>query len=333
MKILRHISATAAILSLASGMASAAPQAPGSLAMKASLDSAVMEMGRQTTLHLEVVGNLPDSVRLELPDSIWQEVEVSHVGPQRFTDLGNGRRQMLSDITIQSFDSGVYTLPPVLCIVGEDTFISNRPVLKVLPCNVDTLKTIHDYADVLSPKRQLTDYVPDWFAYYGWWILLILAALGFGIYYWMRSRKGKPVIAKPVKVEPPYEVAKRQLEELRAEGLCERGQEKLYYTRLTDILRIYLRQRFGINAMEMTSTQIRHAIRHNEATRMSEKLIDRILEMADFVKFAKVRPLPDDNVMAMNSAMKFVDDTRPVETPSEEAAPDAGPNSDSTPNS
>ncbi|MFG6423747.1 MAG: hypothetical protein K1V71_05015, partial [Paramuribaculum sp.] len=47
------------------------------------------------------------------------------------------------------------------------------------------------------------------------------------------------------------------------------------------------------------------------------------LEMADFVKFAKVRPLPDDNIAAMNQAVKFIDDTRPApepETPAENVA-------------
>jgi hypothetical protein len=35
--------------------------------------------------------------------------------------------------------------------------------------------------------------------------------------------------------------------------------------------------------------------------------------MADFVKFAKVRPMPDDNQKAYNGAVKFIEDTKPVE--------------------
>ena len=35
--------------------------------------------------------------------------------------------------------------------------------------------------------------------------------------------------------------------------------------------------------------------------------------MADFVKFAKMRPLPDDNEMAMRRAVNFVDETKPEE--------------------
>lgn len=286
------------------------------VAVKASLDSANLVMGRQTTLHLEVVGPIGEDGALLLPDSIWDDVEIHATGDPVYNDLGNGRRQMLRDIIIQSFDSGVYTLPPVLYIDGSDTFISNRPVLKVLPVPVDTMKTVHDFADVVNPKRQILDYVPDWMADYGLWILIALAAIAAGIFVWLRYKKKGTLLPVAVKKEePPYDMAIRQLDELKNEGLCERGEEKQYYTRLIDILRVYLQRRFGINAMEMTTTQIRHALRHNEATRMSEQQLSKVLEMADFVKFAKVRPLPDDNVAAMRSAERFVEDTKPAPEP------------------
>ena len=40
-----------------------------------------------------------------------------------------------------------------------------------------------------------------------------------------------------------------------------------------------------------------------------------VLSMADFVKFAKVRPLPDDNVRAMTRALDFVEETKPAPEP------------------
>ena len=39
----------------------------------------------------------------------------------------------------------------------------------------------------------------------------------------------------------------------------------------------------------------------------------QILEITDFVKFAKVRPLPEDNIKAFNWASQFVEDTKPVD--------------------
>ena len=68
----------------------------------------------------------------------------------------------------------------------------------------------------------------------------------------------------------------------------------------------------------MTSTQILSTLEHNEQTRLPRRFMSRVLEIADFVKFAKVRPLPDDNVQAFNSAMQFVEETKPQPEPEEE---------------
>lgn len=317
--LLSVIGAAAIISGAASSQASAAPT---DITVKASLDSATLEMGRRTALHVEVFGTIDvadsaaTAVELVIPDSLRSSIEVSGITDAEVTDLGNGRARFLRDIIIQGFDSGVYTLPPVLYITPDSAFPSNETVLKVYPVAVDSLKTINDYADVVSPRRQLLDYLPDWMARYWWWILIALVVIAAGVYIYIRKRRGGSIIpAAPVKKENPVEAALRQLGELREEKLCQRGEEKQYYTRLTDILRVYLHDRFGINAMEMTSTQIRHALRHNDETRTSTDLMGRILEMADFVKFAKVRPLPDDNVAAMNQAVRFIDDTKPAPEP------------------
>ena len=72
----------------------------------------------------------------------------------------------------------------------------------------------------------------------------------------------------------------------------------MYFTELTDILRLYLYRRFGINAAEMTSRQILASLKKNKDTQDKRVYFRQILDMADFVKFAKVRPLPEDNVKA-----------------------------------
>ncbi|MDE5634813.1 MAG: cell wall anchor protein, partial [Muribaculaceae bacterium] len=99
--------------------------------------------------------------------------------------------------------------------------------------------------------------------------------------------------------------------------LCERGEERAYYTELTDILREYIDKRFNINAMEMTSRQILDRLNANPETRPSEKLMRQILEVADFVKFAKMRPMPDDNTKSFRNAIEFVENTKPLPEPEE----------------
>ena len=245
-------------------------------------------------------------------DTLCDKVEILKALEADTSDIHNGRIQIDQQLLLQSFDSGTYVLNPIRYVQGNETIASNRLVLKVMPVPVDTLTTIHDYADVQDVDRRFVDYLPDFLVDYGLWILALIIVLGAGYYLYRRlSRKGVETKEKVI-VIPPYELAIQELDSLRSDKLCEQGREREFYTRLTDILRQYLQGRFGINAMEMTSTQIRHMLQTNEETRLSKRNMDQVLETADFVKFAKVRPLPEDNTRSFNSAIQFVEDTKPL---------------------
>ena len=306
------ISLIIAIAGLAvSDRAAAAP-----VSVKASLDSAYILMGKQTVLNLEIVQDRGTQGAFinNNGDTLTREAEVIRAVKPDTTDLGNNREEIKRELVIQSFDSGLYTIPPFVYVAGKDTFTSNALALKVIPVPVDSMATIHDYAGVVKPNTRIWDYLPDFIVDY-WWIFIIVLLCAAGIFVWMRYIKGKkaiPLVPKKKPV-PPYELAMQQLNRLKSEKLCENGHEKEYYTRLTEILRIYLDKRFGINAMEMTSTQIMHHLQSNDDTKTSAPVMKQILEMADFVKFAKVRPLPDDNQKAFNNAVTFVENTKPVE--------------------
>lgn len=283
------------------------------VSVKTSLDSAYILMGKQTTMHIEIIQGQNVSGRLlNATDTLTKEVEVIKVLPADTIDLGSNRNQILQDVIIQSFDSGLYSLPPMAYIVGRDTFYSNALALKVLPVSVDSLQTIHDYQGVVDPNTRFYDYLPDFITEY-WWIYLIIIIITTAIFvYFKYIKKGKIILVPKKKEIPPYEFAIQQLTKLREEHLCERGHEKEYYTRLTDILRVYLEKQFGINAMEMTTTQIISVLENNDDTKSQNKYMRQVLEIADFVKFAKVRPIPDDNVKSFQSAMQFVEETRPI---------------------
>lgn len=291
------------------------------VSITASLDSAYILMGKQTALRLEIVQDrgTQGAFLNHNGDTLTREIEVIRASKPDTTDLGSNREEIKRELIIQSFDSGLYTIPPFVYVAGKDTFTSNALALKVMPVDVDSMATINDYAGVVKPHTRIWDYLPDFIVDY-WWIFLIVLLIAAGVFVWLRYIKGKkaiPLVPKKKPV-PPYELAMQELNRLKSEKLCENGHEKEYYTRLTEILRVYLDKRFGINAMEMTSTQIMQQIRSNDDTKTSAPVMKQILEMADFVKFAKVRPLPDDNQKAFANAVTFVENTKPVEQPAAE---------------
>ena len=99
------------------------------------------------------------------------------------------------------------------------------------------------------------------------------------------------------------------IEKLKEDRLPASEDQKTYYTKLTETLRQYIKDRFGFNAMEMTSAEI---ISHLQATG-DQKMIDELRELfatADLVKFAKYSTLINENDANLLNAVHFIDETK-----------------------
>ncbi len=290
--------------------------------VKARLDSVSILMGHMTTMRVQVVQdeNVHGTFPLLAPNErgyagvCGDSVELRTSIQRDTTRLGSGRMQIDWQIPVQAFDSGAYRLPELMYVAGRDTVYSNRVSLKVVPVKATAEDKISPLADPADPHgKSFWDWVPDWLADF-WWIGLI--AVMAALICFEEALRRKPGVKLPTiiskKPVDPWDEALDELNELKERKLWEQGQEKEYFTRLTDILRVYLQKRFGINAMEMTSRQIMQTLASDADLRDKRVLVRQILDMADFVKFAKVRPLPDDNIAAWNNAVSFIKDTVPA---------------------
>lgn len=302
----RH-SVMAAVLMLAT----VATAWSGNVTFKAKLDSVTLLMGKTTTLHLEITQdkNARGFFPGEQLDTLNAMVEIAERPQADTIDLDNNRIQINRDLIIQSFDSGMWVIKPIPYVVNGDTAYSNQLTLKVLPVDVSKMKDINDIKPVEDVPFNLLDWLPD---YWWLWLLgLLLIAAGAWAYFKYFKKGINPL--KPVKKRlPPYEEAMQNLQHLKAAQLWQQGQEKEYFTGLTDILRVYIDRRFDINAVEMTSSQIIDTLKKNDETRAVNEQLEMILEIADIVKFANARPLADDNEVAFQRALNFVEATRPV---------------------
>lgn len=318
-----RISFSIALTLLTIMAADASPMKSASgISVSAAVDSVSLLMGDRTTIKVDI--NMPETSTRDarivdfpiIPASTdyipWNGVDL--VAVDSMSTVDDGVRHIEYNFTIQAFEPGTVTIPPFAVIggAGADTAFSNVLTLKVIPVDVDSLETINPMESVVSPATKWYDYIPNWFL----WLLLaaaIVAACVVAVLMVMKNKKKEEIIrTAPI---PPYDLAVSRLHTLRSRNLAENGHEKEYYTELVDILRQYLDGRFAINAMEMTSSQIVKALRSNPKTRMSADEIKLVLAIADFVKFAKVRPLPDDNVKAYTRALDFVEQTKPEPEP------------------
>ena len=279
----------------------------------ASIDSTVVEMGSHAMITVNVVDPSHSGHVVDLPEDgtdaeAFDFVKVeSDTTPTGYT----------YNLKIQAWYPGVLTLAPFKYATGIDTAESDVLTLKILPVEMDSTQQLNPMEGVVNMPSRWYDFIPGW----SLWVLLGLAGLALVagiIYLWLLYRRTGSIIPYKPKPVDPYVEAIEALKQLRSRRLAESGKEKEYYTALIDILRVYLYRRFAINAMEMSSTQILDSLRRNPETKGDQPRIKQILDLADIVKFAKVRPMPDDNIKSFNTVEQFVEATKPAPVPEEE---------------
>ena len=279
------------------------------------IEKADILIGEQTILHLNVTVDNGKLVYWPIPlDTLMTGVEVLAFSPPDTTLIDNNRLVIRQDILITSFDSSLYLLPPLKVIDDGDTIYSNQVALKVstIPVNVDAPEEFFDIKEVWKPPFVLADYYPLIFG-----VLLTLFMICVIGYIIQRLRSRKTVVPEKKEIIPkipPHEIAIRELNEIRQQKLWQQGRNKEYYTQITETLRLYIFRRFGINAMEMTSNEILELIqREYYDARSVYDTLKQVVHLADFVKFAKLHPLPDENNLSLANAYLFVNQTKMVE--------------------
>ena len=140
-------------------------------------------------------------------------------------------------------------------------------------------------------------------------ILILLAIIGAIIYLIIRKNK-KGYFFTPPPLLPAHVRAMRSLDKLKEEKIWQQERYKEFYTQLTDVLRRYINERYGVNSLEMTSGEILSIIRMKAEEDSVYNNLKQVLSVADLVKFAKYKPFIDENDLSMMNAYFFVNQTK-----------------------
>jgi len=279
--------------------------------VKTALEHDSIWLGDQ--IKLLVVVEQPAGTKVvfpHLPDSI-QKVEILKRSKIDTSKLDGGRLQLKQTYLITCFDSGAHYIPPYYFRFknGErtDSLQSNSLTLTVKYPNVDLKRGPADIKKPFAAPITFKEIAPWLLA-----IILIAALIFLVIYAISRRNKNRPLFQRPPKPKlPPHIIALQELDKLKNENLWQHEKVKDYYTRLTDIIRVYIEERFVMAAMEQTTPEILDGFKHVKAQIDAKSVLElkEILELADLVKFAKLTPLPDENFNMLSNAYLFVKQT------------------------
>lgn len=283
-------------------------------AVKAVLDTNFLLIGEQTQLHfIATYSNKNTQVEFpNLSDTITKEIEVLNQSTIDTSEMDeNGLYSQSLSLLITSFDSGYYVIPPYPILINNDTIETDALLLEVQSVEVDTSKAIFDIKQPLSEPFSIVDWLKDNWV---WLTAILLAAIGifFLIKYLKRE---KPVLTteKPAPKIPAHVIALNQLKELQEKQLWQNGKIKVYHSEISEILRTYIEERYQVNALEETTSEIMFGLRLHQIPEELKMKLSQTLTLADLVKFAKENPLPQENENSLVYAKAFVETTKLIE--------------------
>lgn len=289
------------------------------VSVEARIDSIEMFIGRQ--VHVTLTVTAKESSKVDMPAfkygaMITPGVEVLGSTELESVTMDNGLLARNRIYTLTSFDEQLYYLPPFEVKVDGKVYKSKSLALKVVGIEVDTANVDQFFGpkDVQDNPFRWT----DWSMLF-WMSMLLLLLMATGMYLYSQFKANKPINIriKVVKRLLPHQKAMKEIEMIKADKMVQSENQKEYYTKLTDTLRKYIQERYGFNAMEMTSGEIIERLTASQ----DRSAIDELKELfitADLVKFAKYSTLINENDKNLVSAIEFINSTKIENQPVEE---------------
>ena len=197
-----------------------------------------------------------------------------------------------ASIVLAPFEEGTYQLPdiPVVKVTpeGSDTLVFKGLEMEVKTMPVDTATfEIHDIKGQIQYPVTFREVLP--------WL---------GV----RASKRRQEALKPK--DPAYIVALRELDKYRSDKYWAPEKQKAFYSGITDALKFYMDDRFGVDAPEMTTAELFDALKDDkDITPEMYASLKELFERADFVKFAKHVASDEENAGALPLAVRFVTTT------------------------
>jgi len=272
----------------------------------ATIDRNKILLGEQVNLQLKVEDINTRMFFLQdwfnIPDSI-SHIQVVKRSVIDTIDVG-GVTTFTQTLTITSFDSGKWKLGPLQLIMQDRTtgkqaiLQTDSVVLEVLSVDVSNMQNYHDVKDILDVQVK-----PNYWLY----VAIAASAIVLVILIWLMvkgSKKKKPELPKPAYKGTPLEHALQQIKELQSEDLPSKRQVKLFYTRLSNILRNYFNDRFNIHSSQATSDELMVLLSVYLQEEKYRTRFYQLLRLSDAVKFAKYIPSTAQNENAVKTAIE-----------------------------
>ncbi len=270
-------------------------------------------------LNVKLTVKAPKDIAVTIPVVTDTVGNMELVKTAKMDTVTNGNENIYTQTyTVSAYDSGSYHAGPLKIFTKDkngaiDTIVSDFVFVSVTTVAVDTTKPFKPIKAPIDVPYSWQEFIP--YIIGGIVLLALIAAL---IYFFVFRKQKVTVTEERPKPKEPAEIwANSELRKLDDEKLWQQNQVKKFYSRLSEILRMYLEYRYSWFALESTTEEISDKIDSYKISEEAKESLLFILSNADLVKFAKMNPSADVNMKAMENGFRFVELTKPNELSTE----------------
>lgn len=278
------------------------------------------------------VNSAVDTSRITIGDRITYTLSINHVDTMRVEKPGEGvnlgqfeikdykiydpvreqgRVEEKFEYVISVFDTGTFVIPPFPVAYFPTDSLGDYKLIEANPITIFVESVIQD------EERQLRDVSPPIDIPFDYFVLFTVLAsvilIGMMVFFGYRLYKKRKetgyLIRPPEPPRPAHEIALEAIEALIKKDLIAEGLIKEFYIEISEIIRRYIEGRFFIPALEETSSEILRELKNQDIDEEIQIHAKEFLELSDLVKFAKYKPVDEENQKIISLSKEFIEAT------------------------
>lgn len=282
------------------------------LAASIEVDPPQIKLGQAVKVTIKIKG-AKSGVHYDLPASLDLDpfVELSRDKKKQ----SSGSMQVLT-LTVSCFDKlGKLTLPAMELHASTDKDGGQQQLENLtVPAVSIEVKSVLDGASEKPTPKDIADPVPVFISDYRPLVAFGLSILWIVSGFLLLRKKKVPFTATRLEELPPprqaHEIAIEKLKQIVTKDLPRQGKFREYFARVSKTVREYLGNRYSFFALDLTSSELLEELRDRITPGLDLDALGRLLQEADLVKFANMKPTDSMISYSMDTAYGIIQATR-----------------------
>ncbi len=276
------------------------------IAVSSEVDHAFSTIGERITYQL-TIRHKPEIkiTKIDISETL-KDFEIKEDHDFKETEqntVSEGKR-----IVLTSYSIGEYVLVP-----AKITYLDTKGKAREMPSNklylsVESVDKNQKPSEDIAAIKGVVN-----FSYFkpGWLIGFVITLVIFaGLWVWHARKKRRSAAGEQEPLLEPHEEAYQALDRLFDSDFIKRGQYKVYYSTLSEVIRRYLERRYQFLALESTTEEVAEKLKQISMDTNVKMWIRNLLEACDLVKFAKYQPAPSEIIQDNARAKNIIDQTK-----------------------